>query len=303
MKKISLLVLLFGALAASGQESTVTTSAAAHVIHPEPATYNDLYCAGFVTREAIPKNNVVVAGFDTPSEVLYAQKETVFLSGGGYEEGKSYAVVRELVDLNKYELFPGQFKNIKAMGQPYADVGHVKVTGIRGSIAIAQIEFSCQSMTIGDIVVPLAEKEPVILPLPSPLRFAPPGSSDLTARIVLARDFDSQIGYRNAVYINAGSGQGVKVGDHFRAVRGYDSSKIDAVDAISYDYHDIYDDSQKNYKASFSLLPRKQNAELPSKIVGELVVVRVTPTSSTLLVSNALETIDLGDMVERVKGQ
>jgi hypothetical protein len=38
-------------------------------------------------------------------------------------------------------------------------------------------------------------------------------------------------------------------------------------------------------------------------MVGELVVVSVTPTSSTLLVSNALETIDLGDMVERVKAQ
>jgi len=295
--------MLFGALAVSAQENAKTTYAH-HEITAEPASYNDLYCAGFVTREAIPKNNVVVAGFDTPSEVLYAQKETVFLSGGGFEEGKTYAVVRELTDPNKYELFPGQSKDIKSMGQPYADIGHVKVTAIRGSVAIAQIVFSCQSMTMGDIVVPLAEKQAVMMAVPSAVRFPAPGSSDLTARIVLARDFDSQIGYRNAVYINAGSGQGVKVGDRFLAMRSYDSKKIDPVDAISYDYHDIYDDTQKNYKQSFSLWPNKsQNAELPSKVVGELVVVAVTPTSSTLLVSNALETIDLGDMVERVKGQ
>jgi hypothetical protein len=305
MKKISLVLMLLSALAVSAQQSSEPeTSAAAHVRVAEPASYADLNCAGFVTRESIPKNNTVVGGFDTPSEVLYAQKETVFLGGGGYEEGKNYAVIRELRDLNEYELFPGQFKAVKNMGQPYADIGHVKVTAIRGSIAIAQIEFSCQNMTMGDIVVPLAERPEVILPLPSGTRFPPPGTSDLTARIVLARDFDSQVGYRNAVYINAGSGQGVKVGDRFRAMRSYDPDKIDPVDAISYQYRDIYDDTQKNFKQPFAPFSSgKQNKVLPSKIVGELVVVSVTPTSSTLLVSNALETIDLGDMVERIKAQ
>ena len=142
------------------------------------------------------------------------------------------------------------------------------------------------------------------MPPPSSTRFPTPGTSDLTARIVLARDFDSQIGYRNAVYINAGSGQGVKVGDHFRAMRSYDPKRIDPVDAISYGYNDVYDDTQKNFKPTFPLFNHhSQEAQLPSRMVGELVVVSVTPTSSTLLVSNALETIDLGDMVERVKAQ
>ena len=304
MKKISLVVMLFGALAVSAQQAPEAAPARSHVRAAEPASYADLNCAGFVTREAIPKNNIVVAGFDTPSQVLYAQKETVFLSGGGYEEGKNYAVIRELRDLNEYELFPGQFKDIKVMGQPYADIGHVKVTAIRGSVAVAQIEFSCENMTMGDIVVPLSERPEVILPPPSSTRFPPPGTSDLTARIILARGFDSQIGYRNAVYINAGSGQGVKVGDHFRAMRSYDPKKMDPVDAISYDYNDIYDDTQKNFKSTFPLFNHHSvEAQLPSKMVGELVVVSVTPTSSTLLVSNALETIDLGDMVERMKAQ
>jgi hypothetical protein len=296
--------MLFGALAVSAQQTPATPESSRHVRPAEPASYADLNCAGFVTREAITKNNTVVAGFDTPSETLYAQKETVFLSGGGYEEGKNYAVVRELKDLNEYELFPGQFKAIKVMGQPYADIGHVKVTAIRGSIAVAQIEFSCENMTMGDIVVPLSERPEVIMPPPSSTRFPAPGASDLTARIVLARDFDSQIGYRNAVYINAGSGQGVKVGDHFRAMRSYDPKRIDPVDAISYGYNDVYDDTQKNFKPTFPLFNHhSQEAQLPSRMVGELVVVSVTPTSSTLLVSNALETIDLGDMVERVKAQ
>jgi hypothetical protein len=304
MKKISLVVILFGALAVSAQQTPDASEHASHVRPAEPASYADLNCAGFVTREAIPKNNTVVAGFDTPSETLYAQKETVFLSGGGYEEGKNYAVVRELKDLNEYELFPGQFKDIKVMGQTYADIGHVKVTAIRGSIAVAQIEFSCENMTMGDIVVPISERPEVMLPPPSSTRFPAPGTSDLTARIVLAREFDSQIGYRNAVYINAGSGQGVKVGDHFRAMRSYDPKRIDPVDAISYGYNDVYDDTQKNFKPTFPLFNHhSQEAQLPSRMVGELVVVSVTPTSSTLLVSNALETIDLGDMVERVKAQ
>ncbi|HLH06878.1 MAG TPA: hypothetical protein VKW78_06560 [Terriglobales bacterium] len=299
MKKISLVAILFSALAVSAQQSAPTVETSKHTIEPEPATYSDVYCAGFVSREAVPKNNIVVSGFETPSEALYAQKETVFLSGGGFEEGKSYAVIRELTDPNRYELFPGQTRALKSMGQPYADIGHVKVVAIRGDIAIAQIELSCQAMTLGDIVVPIPERQLVMMPLPSPERFPAPGTSDLTARIILAKEFDSQVGYRNAVYINAGSGQGVKVGDRFRALRSYDPKKIDPVDAISYDYHDIMDDTQKNV-----LIPNgKRQAQLPSRVVGELVVVGVTPTSSTLLVSNALETIDLGDYVEREKAQ
>lgn len=296
MKKISLLVLLFGALAAFAQDQT--TVVASHPITAEPASYTDLYCAGFVTRESVPMNNLVVAGLDSPHEALYGQGETVFLSGGGFEEGKTYAVIRELTDPNKYQFFPGQNKALSAMGQPYADIGHVKVTALRGSTAVAQIVFSCQSMTAGDIVVPLAEKQSVMLEPPAHTRFPTPGTTDLSARIILAREFDGEIGYRSAVYINAGSGQGVKVGDRFRAMRSYDSKKMDPVDALSYDTGSA-EDTQKNV-----LKPNKsRDSQLPSRMIGELVVVTVTPTSSTLIVSSSLEPLTPGDEVERIKAQ
>ena len=70
-------------------------------------------------------------------------------------------MIRELRDPNRSPAFAGQAAAIAASGQPYADLGRVRVTAIRGKTAIAQVEFSCSPIVPGDIVVPFQEKAPV----------------------------------------------------------------------------------------------------------------------------------------------
>ena len=50
----------------------------------------------------------------------------------------------------------------------------------------------------------------------------------------MGKDFDSQLATGHKLYINVGSNQGVKIGDFFRAVRGYDADLNDPVDSLSF---------------------------------------------------------------------
>ena len=72
-----------------------------------------------------------------------------FLAGQGYQTGQQYEIVRELVDPNQYELFAGQHAMLKAMGQPYAELGRVRIVDTRGKMAVGHVEFSCETIVPG----------------------------------------------------------------------------------------------------------------------------------------------------------
>ena len=55
------------------------------------------------------------------------------------EAPRLYEIVRELVDPNRYELFAGQHSMLKAMGQPYSELGRVRIVDTRGKMAVAGV--------------------------------------------------------------------------------------------------------------------------------------------------------------------
>ena len=105
--------------------------------------------------------------------------------------------------------------------------------------------------------------------------------------------------------MNLGSNQGVKAGDYLRAVRSYDLDLRDPVDSISF-YATTAEDTQKRMPTfEGNILTRHRGtgpnihvADLPRRAVGEVVVLAVTPTSSTGMVVFALEDVHPGDVVE-----
>src|SRR5438046_7285282 len=114
---------------------------------------------------------------------------------------------------------PGEQKLLKQTGQPYQEIGRVKIIDTRSRSAIAQIEYACDGVNPGDTAIPFVEKQ--TLSFHAPVRFDRylPASSKVSGRIVMGKDFDSQLGTGNKVYLNVGANQGVKIGDYFRAVR------------------------------------------------------------------------------------
>jgi len=153
MKKIGLLVLLMAVAAgaqsatdgaaadASIPQGTIATSANFPIQRVQMATYADVYCAGFINKQSLPDANFVAGGLQTPSTTKFVRGDIVYLQGSGYSAGAQYEIVRALRDINEYEMFPGQKKLLKSTGQPYEEVGRVRVLDTRSKTAVAQVEY------------------------------------------------------------------------------------------------------------------------------------------------------------------
>lgn len=315
MKKIGLLIVLL-TVAAWGQsqsdvdnipleapQGTSPTSATFPTQRIQTPTYADLYCAGFINKQTLPDANFVAGGLQTPSTTKFVRGDMVYMMGTGYSAGAEYEIIRALRDVNEYEMYPGQRKLLKATGQPYEEVGRVKIVDTRSKTAVAQIEYSCDGVNPGDTAIPFAEKPSVSFHTPVRFdRFLPAGNR-LSGRIVMGKDFDSQLGTGHKLYINLGANQGVKVGDFFRAVRSYDADLNDPVDSLSFKAA-IAEDTQLKTPSVDPARFTKGNGpvihvrDLPRRSVGEIVVIAVTPTTATGMVVFALEDVHAGDAVE-----
>ena len=313
MKKTGLLVLLLAtaAWAQSGTDSTaseapqgtVPTADSFPTERVQTPTYADLYCAGFISKHILPDANFVAGGLQTPGTTKFSRGDIVYLEGAGYSAGSEYEIVRALRDVNEYELYPGQQKLLKETGQPYEEVGRVKIIDTRNKVAIGQIDYACDAINPGDTAIPFAEKQ--LVNFHSPIRFDRflPASNKVSGRIVMGKDFDSQMGTGHKVYINVGSNQGVKIGDYFRAVRSYEADLKDPVDSLSFQAS-VSEDTQKKMPSFDPGLFEKNNGpvihvrDLPRRAVGEIVIIGVTDTTATGMIVFSMEDVHAGDGVE-----
>lgn len=315
MKKTGILVLLAaaGMLAAQSKDSapanttapdgTVMTSVSFPIERVQMPTKADVYCAGFISQHRLPDANFVDGGLQTPNTTKYVNGDIVYLKGSGYTAGAQYEIIRETRDVNEYEMFPGQFKLLKVTGQPYAEIGRVRIIDTRSKSAIAEVEFSCDPINPGDTAIPYAEKQ--MVEFHPPLRFDRflPARSKVSGRIVTGKDFDSEFGTGQKIYLNVGSNQGVKVGDYFRAVRSYEQDLQDPVDSLSFKAS-YSEDTQKKQPTFDPGLWEKSNGpvlhvkDLPRRAVGEIVVIGTTPTTATGMIVFSLEDVHAGDGVE-----
>jgi hypothetical protein len=314
MKKTGLLVLLLatatwaqsgagGSAATEAPQGTSPTSASFPIMRVQTPTYADLYCAGFISKQILPDANYVAGGLETPTTTKFTRGDFVYLQGSGYGAGAEYEIVRALRDVNEYEMFPGQKKLLKETGQPYQEVGRVKIVDTRSHTAVALIEYACDGVNPGDTAIPFAEKQTVGSHAPILFDRFLPASSRLSGRIVMGKDFDSQLGTGHKVYLNVGANQGVKVGDFFRAVRSYDADLRDPVDSLSFKAA-IAEDTQKKTPSVDPHMFTKSNGpvihvrDLPRRAIGEIVIIGVTPTTATGMIVFALEDVHAGDGVE-----
>jgi hypothetical protein len=312
MKKTGLLLLLAATFAVAQQSTTATTPDTDGIVHTsanvpyvrfQTPTQADIYCAGFITKDRIPNANYVNGGLETPASTKFEIGELVYLAGSGYQPGQLYSIIRELRDVNEYELYPGMRKVLNSTGRPYGEIGRVRILDIRSRSAIAQVEFSCDPINPGDVAVPFVERTPISFHVPGHFdRFAPP-SGKLSGRVVLGKDFDGTLGTGMKLYMNMGSNQGVKVGDYFRVVRPYTATLHDPVDSLMFKAA-MSEDTQArppSFDANFMTRSKGPNihvSDLPRRAVGEVVVLNVTPTSSSAMVVFAWEDVYAGDWVE-----
>jgi hypothetical protein len=315
MKKTGLLVLLMATATwaqapadantadSTAPSGTIATTASFPLQRVAQPTYADVYCAGFINRQSLPDANFVAGGLQTPGTTKFTKDDLIYLMGTGYTTGAEYEIVRALRDIDEYEMYPGQKKLLKATGQPYEEVGRVRVIDTRTRTAVAQIEYSCDPINPGDTAIPFAEK--TMVPFHAPLRFDRflPNGSKVSGRIVMGKDFDSVLGTGQKVYINVGTNQGVKIGDYFRAVRNYEADLHDPVDSLSFKAAISEDDQMKQPSFDPAMFTKSNGPvihvkDLPRRAIAEIVIIGTTQTTATGMVVFAMEDAHAGDTVE-----
>lgn len=299
MYKLRILMLV---LAATALSQYLSAQAA-----PEPAqkgramalnignapTADDMYCSGFITTDRVPEGRFVAAGINSPDQTRFAAtNDYIYIHGKDMKEGDRMEIVRHVKDPNRYELFRGQHAAIGAAGEPYFELGYVKVIDVQNSTAIAVPELSCSDFVPGDLAVPFEQREAPKFRKVRLDRFAPP-SGKTTGRIILAKDFHSYLGTRYAVYLNIGADKGLKVGDYLRATRTY--SYIYASPEAGLSGHaTAYEDTQKNPPK----FPRSEVSSLPRLTLGDMMVLSVHKHSATAMLLDTLQDVQVGDSVE-----
>ncbi len=269
-----------------------TAVASAQQYSPTTPTQEEMYCSGVITDKAVPNNLYVISGEDSAYKITYDPGEFIYINAGqgqGVKIGDQFDVVRPVTeDMPQVPWFKYQASLSRAMGTRYADIGRLRIVRVEAKTSTAVVAMGCDVIQRGDLVRPFAAR-----PVPQFRNmkldpFAPP-SGKKTAMVVTGKDYQELTGPGKIVYVNLGGEQGVRIGDYFRVFR-YQGSRAET------DYQ-LKDTAYKGYGFGSAPLAYEWN-DLPREVLGEGIVLRVGPNSSTVLVTNARREIYVGDYVE-----
>lgn len=182
------------------------------------------------------------------------------------------------------------------LGLYYKDLGTVRIESVKPDVATARIVYSCCEMIKGDLVVP-QKQSPEIQDrgeLSSDLTAVAAGA--ITGSILLAKDNLQELSAGHICFIGLGSRDGVKAGDRFTVFRSYpsfDRREIGAADILDTGTGYL-DDRQTNRRHLNSALFVRT---LPSKILGDIIILDVGDSISSARIINSLSEIHPGDSV------
>jgi hypothetical protein len=263
--------------------------------------YSAIYCSNFVSSENIANDLRLISGEQSNSKITFATRDFVYISKGanqGIHVGDRFSVIRPIADpvgvewhkwQTNVQWFKWQSKLLKAMGTVYQDAGQLKVVNVQPNVSIAEVTFACDYMQRGDIVRPMQDRpSPPFKPAAEFDHFAP-ASGKSVGMLVTGKEFSNVYGKFNTVYVNLGTNQGVTLGQYLRVFRYQGSNAETAVYYSDYQYK-IY---------GFGSTPQAYNwNDLPREVLGEGIVLNVSPNASTILITYSRSDLWAGDYAE-----
>jgi len=257
-----------------------------------PIDYSAVNCSGFVTDQRVPDEVRLVSAEQSNYKIVFARGDYVHINRGqdkGVRVGDRFSVVRPDKDPTDVPWFKWQKKLMSAMGTPYLAAGQVRVVNVQPKVSVAQVIFSCDYMQRGDILVPYSDRPAAPYKDAAGFDHFAPVSGKPVAMVVAGKDYGQVYGRFNAVYVNLGTNQGVKVGDYFRIFR-YQGSKAETVP------------QERGYQYAtygFGSAPaRYEWNDLPREVLGEGIVINISRNSSTMFITFSSSEVYAGDYVE-----
>ena len=257
--------------------------------------YSQLYCSGFVTREAFPRSNFVMGSKESPNADRFGGRDTLFLRGANLTAGNRYSIVRQVSDVNREDSSPDERSRFAAVGEHYEDIGWVTVQTVDNGTATATFDFSCDAAIPGDVLLPFEERPQFTYRVPEPplesFRF---GSAATTGHILGARDFVGLLGDGLIVYTDFGSNKGAKPGDYLVISRGYRTDDLNRMDRAS-EHLPRGAESSAVHQAD---VPQDAAKRMPNHVLGEMLVLNTSAEASTALITRVVGEVELGDLLQ-----
>lgn len=251
-----------------------------------------MYCTGISTIRPVKFENYVISGEESEIQLVYSQGQKVFINRGaqqGVKVGDQFLVSRVESDFIPYPWFKGQQDLARMMGTFVADVGRIRVVAVQQKTATAEVTLACDYLQRGDGVEPFVERPAPPYKANAKLDLYAPPSNKPKGTLVFSDQYGQLLGVGRIAYVDLGTLQGVKVGDYLRVFR-YQGEHQETV----YNYpHTAY--------SEFGLGSTPQPyiwSDLPRDILGEGLVLRVSPTAATVLITASHRQIFMGDFVE-----
>src|SRR5215470_1518876 len=279
------LALLLGAGVSAAQRSEAVQKAN----QPDATQVN---CSGFFSDQKVGGDTYIASGEESVIRQTFNSGELVYINRGmnkGVREGDLFSVVRVQGDPDRVASFKWQAKLTRAMGEPYVDLGQLKVVKVQPKVSIAIVTFSCAPMQRGDIVLPYQPRPVGPFKDPAKLDIFAPVSGKPVAMVVTSKDWAQSMGHNDTMFVNLGTAQGVKLGDYFRIFR-YQGTRSETAP------------SEKDYQFKmfgFGSAPERYEwNDLPREVLGEGIVMNVSKNSSAVLITVSRKEIYAGDYVE-----
>jgi hypothetical protein len=287
---------------------SMSAAVAAAQTAPKAPTPDDLYCSGIVTTESVPRDTYLITGEQSNHLITFNEGDYVYINKGasqGVKIGDQFMAVRPVEDSIKIDWTKWQTAILHKMGTVWEDEGRIRVVVAHQDVSIAQIDHACQYLQRGDVILPFTER--VAPPLKSEDnfdRFAPANGKPL-AMVITSKRFQQQVGKNDVIYVNLGNAQGVKVGDYFRIFRYQGTQHETAYETPRFAF-DVEGSLNPNYSFAnvsptygYGSVPKKWNwSNVPREDIGEGIVLRTGPNSSTVLITFSTLEIFPGDYVE-----
>jgi len=278
-----------------------------------------LYCAGYIRYQTLPHMPEIVGALEEHEQRRYADGDVVYINAGskqGIQEGQTFQIIRPRGDLKGVHKEKHGF-----LGTYIQEIGQLRVFKVRADTSAAQIVFTCDEALLGDLVVPVPDRE-------SPLErstgvldvFAYPTGKQ-TGRLMMAKDNREMVTRNEIVYIDLGSEDQVKTGDYLTIFRPLGTGNINRRDGAEMGPNRDSGFSSKSYSGggfgSMASRAKDKNGDgrysdkpitsrevkqhrplMPRKIVGEMVIIDVQTRTATAIITRVAGEVHTGDWVE-----
>jgi hypothetical protein len=235
---------------------------------------SDINCAGFIRTEDVPTDLKVVGRY-SDDQPLATEGDYVYIGRGaeaGIRPGTTYEVLRPT-------------KSVRGLGMHYLEVAQVQIVIGEADHALGRIINGCESVEMGDILVPFNKVEFPALPAKRSFSGTMKASGQVPGNIVMTKD--SVVNSRSKTEGPAANRRSLKTLEKGIVAEG------------SVVYLDVGKQAGAKTGDLFIVFRDHPKVENVRTAIAEVVILKVEDTSSSALVTYSDDAISLGDVVER----